>query len=221
MVNKIHKAKTHYHLGNPPVIRKVTGISATTPWITEDPGYLFLPSSSRIQDARTRSRSWSRSSRTICMKNHSFRTWDRRKRSTSSSKNRKIWSPTWTTPRSSNFCWEMGIVYCSCGRKKKSSRSPTEVDQNNRDVTSILGYVIKKNSSRGAKHGPSERQKMYYQTKQILNKDRQGKHGGHPTILSRWYGDEEHRKSLSAKGWKGHHIMLYDRIALEKHIYID
>ena len=31
--------------------------------------------------------------------------------------------------------------------------------ENNCDVTSIPGYVIKKNSSRGAKHGPSERQK--------------------------------------------------------------
>ena len=54
----------------------------------------------------------------------------------------------------------------------------------------------------------------------MLKKARQGKHGRHPTILSRWYGDEEYRKSLSAIGWKEHHIMLYDRIALEKHIYI-
>ena len=41
----------------------------------------------------------------------------------------------------------------------KSSWSPTEFDQNNRDVTSIPGYVIKKSCSRGAKHGPSEPQK--------------------------------------------------------------
>ena len=41
----------------------------------------------------------------------------------------------------------------------KSTRSPTEFDQNNHDVASIPGYVMKKNSSRGAKHGPSERQK--------------------------------------------------------------
>ena len=59
-----------------------------------------------------------------------------------------------------NACWEMGIIYCSCGRNMKSTRSPTEFDQNNRDVTSIPGYVIKKKSSRGAKHGPSERQKQ-------------------------------------------------------------
>ena len=51
----------------------------------------------------------------------------------------------------------------------------------------------------------------------MLKKARQGKHGGHPTILSRWYGDEEYRKSLSDIGWRGHHIISYDRIALEKH----
>ena len=102
----------------------------------------------------------------------------------------------------------------------KSTRSSTEFDQNSRDVTSFLGYVIKKNSSRGVKHGPSERHKMYHQARQMLKKARQGKHGRHPTILSRWYADEEYRKSLSAKGWKEHHIMLYDRISVEKHIYI-
>ena len=55
----------------------------------------------------------------------------------------------------------------------KSTRSPTEFDQDNRDVTSIPGYVIKKNRSRGAKHKTSERQKMYHQAKQMLKKARQ------------------------------------------------
>ena len=52
---------------------------------------------------KTRSRSWSRSSRTTSTRNPSFRTWARRRRSTSSAKNRRTGSPTWTTPRSSNF----------------------------------------------------------------------------------------------------------------------
>ena len=43
-----------------------------------------------------------------------------------------------------NAYLEMGIVCCSCGRKMKSTRSPTEFDQNNHDVTSIPGHVIKK-----------------------------------------------------------------------------
>ena len=69
--------------------------------------------------------------------------------------------------------WEIGIICCRCGRNMKSYRSPTEFDKNYRDITSITGYVIKKNSSRGAKHGPSERQRMYYQAKQMLKKARQ------------------------------------------------
>ena len=93
----------------------------------------------------------------------------------------------------------IGIIYCSCGRILRSSRSPTEFDQNNRGVTSIPVYVIEKNSSRRAKHGPSERQRMYYQAKQMLKKARQKKHG------RRWHASK---------------IMLYDRIALEKHIYV-
>ena len=48
---------------------------------------------------------------------------------------------------------------------------------------SIPGYAIKKNSSRGAKHGPSERQRMHNTAKQMLKKTRQGMHGSHPTIL--------------------------------------
>ena len=119
-----------------------------------------------------------------------------------------------------NAYWEIGIICCSCGRNMKSTRSPTEFDQNNRDVTSIPGYVIKKNRSREVKHGPSERQKMYYQARQMLMMARQGKHGRHPTILTRRNAQKSHRNSLYAIGWREHHIMLYDRIAVEKHIHI-
>ena len=57
----------------------------------------------------------------------------------------------------------------------KSSQSPTEFEQNKNDVTSIHGYVIKKKSSRGGNHGPSERQRVHYQAKQMLEKARQKK----------------------------------------------
>ena len=73
------------HLGNHQAIRKVSEICNCT------------------VDHRTKSSGWSRSSRTTNIKNHSFRTWARRWRSTSSAKNRTTWSTTWTTPRSSNF----------------------------------------------------------------------------------------------------------------------
>ena len=38
--------------------------------------------------------------------------------------------------------WEIALIYCSCGRNMKSSQKPTEFEQNNYDVTSILGYVF-------------------------------------------------------------------------------
>ena len=58
-----------------------------------------------------------------------------------------------------NTYWEISIVFCSCGRKTTSSQRPKEFEKNNNDVSSILGYLITENSSRGAKHGPSEQQK--------------------------------------------------------------
>ena len=48
-------------------------------------------------------------------------------------------------------------------------------------------------------------------------KARQGKHGSHPTILSRWYEQEQHRKSLAEHNIGEKEIMLFDRKALERH----
>ena len=87
-------------------------------------------------------------------------------------------------------------------KKLKSTRSPT-FDQNIRDVTSILGKKQKTwNSARC-----SERQEMYFQTKQMRKKAQQRKHGGGPTTLSKWYDDEKFRMSLSDIGWREHHII--------------
>ena len=100
----------------------------------------------------------------------------------------------------------------------KSTRSPTEFDQNNRDVTSTSGYVIKKNGSRGVKHRPSERQKMYHQARQMLNNEKRN-----TDAIQRYFHDGMAKKitesHLSATRWKEHHIMLNDGIAVEKHIY--
>ena len=112
---------------------------------------------------------------------------------------------------------EIGIIYCSCGRNLKYSRSPTTFQKTNCDFTSILGFVIKNNSSRGPKHGVSERQVMFHKAKQMLEKARQSKDGNHPTILWRWYEQVGHRKPLADHNIGGKEVMLYDRIALERH----
>ena len=93
-----------------------------------------------------------------------------------------------------NSFTEIGIIYCSCGRNLKYKRSPTTTQKANCDCTSIPGFVIKKNSSRGPKHGASERRIIFLKAKEMLEKARQSKHGGHPTILARWYAQEGYRR---------------------------
>ena len=78
---------------------------------------------------------------------------------------------------------------------------------------------MKKNSSRGPKHGISERQVMFHKAKQMLKKARQSKHGNHPTILSRWCDQEGYRKSLAEHDIGEMEVMFFDRIALERHDY--
>ena len=119
-----------------------------------------------------------------------------------------------------NTNWEVGFVFCICGRSLKSSQRSKEFEQNNCDVSSIPGYAIKKNSSRGAKHGPSERQRMYFKAQEMLQKARQEKHGSHSSILARWHNDYKYRMSLSDTGWTEEHIVLHDRTALENLSYV-
>ena len=96
-----------------------------------------------------------------------------------------------------NNSWETGIIYCSCGRNMKSSQRPTEFEQNNFDVTSIPGYVIKKNSSRGAKT------RTFCTTKNVLpvKKAREKKHGRYPTILARACGKSISRVVPRVLSW--------------------
>ena len=99
----------------------------------------------------------------------------------------------------------------------KYERSPTTTQKANCDFTSIPGFVIDKNSSRGPKHGASERQIMSFKAKEMLKKARQSKHGGHPTILARWSAQKGYRDSLAEHNIGEKETMLYDRIALERH----
>ena len=114
---------------------------------------------------------------------------------------------------------EIGIIYCSCGRNLKYSRSPATFQKTNCDFTSFLGFVIKNNASRGPKHVVSERQVMFYMAKQMLKKARQQKHGSHPTILARWCAQEKYRDSFAEHNIGEKDVMLFDRIALERHDY--
>ena len=106
-----------------------------------------------------------------------------------------------------------------CARCFGISRSEKGVDKSYNDVVSIFGYVIKKNNKRGARHGPSERQRIYNRAREMLHKAGQKKHGEHSSILARWLSDERYRKSLLDTGWNESGIMFFYRIALEIHKY--
>ena len=220
MVCKIHKTKTQDHLGNHQVTRTVKTVTA--PWNHRNAG---VPLSAVEPQNTTRENKVKRLIEQFENHKHKksliqdMRQTDKINKFSQESQdliadmnNTEIFELCENSSKQQcpdcNAFWEMGIVYCSCGRNMESARSPTEFDQNNRDVTSILGYVIKKNRKRGVQHGASVRQKMYFQAKQILKKARQGKHGGHPSILLRWYDDERYRKALSDIGWREHHIVL-------------
>ena len=58
---------------------------------------------------------------------------------------------------------------------------------------------------------------MFHKAKQMLKKARQGKHGNHPTIFLRWYEQQGYRKSLAEHNIGEKEVMLFDRIALERH----
>ena len=60
---------------------------------------------------------------------------------------------------------------------------------------------------------------MFFKAKEILKKARQEKHGSHPTILARWYAQKGYRESLTEHNIDEKEVMLFDRIALERHDY--
>ena len=116
-----------------------------------------------------------------------------------------------------NSFTEIGIIYCHCWRSLKYKRTPTTTQKANNDYSSIPGYIIKKNSSRGPKHGRSERQIMFWKAKDMLRKGKNDQNGNHPTTLSRWKADEDYRKSLGFIGIGEKEIRMHDQIALENH----
>ena len=51
----------------------------------------------------------------------------------------------------------------------------------------------------------------------MLKGARQEKHGSHPTILSTWQEQGRYRRSLAEHNIGEKEVMLFDRIALERH----
>ena len=96
---------------------------------------------------------------------------------------------------------KVALFYCSSGRSLKHCKGPHSSTRRTVTPLSMPGYVIKKNLTHSAKHGASERQRMYRKAKEMSS----------PTEAW-WF-----RKYLSDVGWAEEQINQYDKIALEDH----
>ena len=95
------------------------------------------------------------------------------------------------------YNWEIGIFFCTCGKCMQPAAMNRQYNKDRYDSLSIPGYVIKKNQSRGPRHGQSMRQTMYHKARDMLRKAKLPKNGSCETILERWYKDAKFRADLS------------------------
>ena len=234
MVNKIHKAKTQDHLGNHQAIRRITGKPGTNAFDYRIPGVPFSVVEQQDTNRQNKIKKLIEKFENQQHKESFIQDLSQTQKTNKFSKesqdliadmnNTEIFEPCENSSKQQcpdcDAYWEIGIVYCSCGRNLKSSQRPKEFEKNICDVSSIPGNVIKKNSSRGAKHGPSERQRMHHKAKEVLLKARQEKHESHSSMLARWNDDCKYGTSLSLIGWTEQDLMLFDSIALENQSYV-
>ena len=69
--------------------------------------------------------------------------------------------------------WERqspGIVYCTCRKCMQPAARNRQYNKDRHDSLSIPGYVIKKNQSRGSRHGQSTGQMMYHKARATLRR---------------------------------------------------
>ena len=73
---------------------------------------------------------------------------------------------------------EIGIKDCTCGTCLRPPQKNRKLNKDCFDVLSIPNYVIKKGPSHGARHGPTESQRIYFKAHNTLRKEQ--KHGTKP-----------------------------------------
>ena len=103
------------------------------------------------------------------------------------------------------FFWELGIENCTCGTCLQPSQKNRKLNKDRFDVLSIPNYVMKKGPSHGARHGPTERQRIYFKAHNALRKEK--KHG-HKTILVRFLNSLLYRDSQANMVWDEHICVL-------------
>ena len=93
--------------------------------------------------------------------------------------------------------WAIGIVFCTCGKHVQPTEKSRHFNKDRFDILSIPEYVIKKNQSRGPRHGPSLRQTVFHKARGVLGKAKNAKNGHCRTVLERWYKDAKYRADSS------------------------
>ena len=145
--------------------------------------------------------SWSRSLNPISTRNNFFKIWPRRRQkfnrfSEASQRLLKDMNQTEIL----ELCLdcksftEVGIISCRYGRSLKYNRRPKP----NLDCNSVDGYIIRKNCSRGPKHGPTERQEKFFKAKTCCGKPRRE---GFLTTPARWQEQDVKSTSPTTENW--------------------
>ena len=89
----------------------------------------------------------------------------------------------------------LGILYL-CDLHKRIA-----IEQRSVDVLSIPNYVIKKGPSHGARHGPTERPRIYFIAHNVARK---AKWKNDKSILDRFRRCQLYRDSQTNLGWNEH-----------------
>ena len=108
--------------------------------------------------------------------------------------------------------WRIVVVYFMCGKCLPPSERNRQLNKERYDVLSLSNYVIKKNPSHGARHGPTERKRIYHKAHNMLRKARKKKCN---TMLERFQTDSLYRDSLTKIGRDDKIIIACDEIAKE------
>ena len=94
------------------------------------------------------------------------------------------------------------------GKCLQPSQKNRKLNKDRNDVLAIPNNVTKKGPSHGARHGPTERQRIYHEAHNTLRK---AKKLGHIIILDRFLNSPRHRDSQTKIGGMRIFVLLMTR----------
>ena len=112
--------------------------------------------------------------------------------------------------------WPKGIVYCTCGTCLRPSDKVRKLNSDRYDVLSTPNYVIKMGPSHGARHGNTERQRIYHAAHVSSQK---AEKKVYTSILDRFLKWRICRRSQMDIGWTEDQCARLDVTAADHHSY--